>query len=101
MKAISISIRTKIWLYLNKASKLYNQRVDLIVFFLLSGIGKKSRSMFMEMDANAAKSPAIISAPQTPDIKKNSQVSPMWPPPIKTKVILTCKRSSITKRSNI
>lgn len=42
--------------------------------------------MFMEMDANAAKSPAIISAPQTPDMKKNAQVSPIWPPPIKTKV---------------
>lgn len=42
--------------------------------------------MFMEMDANAAKSPAVVSAPQTPDIKKNSQVSPIWPPPIKTKV---------------
>lgn len=52
----------------------------------LSGIGKQSRSMFMEMDANAAKTPSIVSAPQTPDIKKNSQVSPIWPPPIKTKV---------------
>ncbi|XP_037045566.1 uncharacterized protein LOC119081000 isoform X2 [Bradysia coprophila] len=65
----------------NEGNHHKHQDEDMAVFE--QGIGKKSRSMFMEMDANAAKSPSVVSAPQTPDIKKNS--SPIWPPPIKTK----------------
>ncbi|KAJ6641942.1 LIM domain-containing protein WLIM2a [Pseudolycoriella hygida] len=67
----------------NDSNHHKHQDEDMAVFE--QGIGKKSRSMFMEMDANAAKSPSITSGPQTPEIKKNSQVSPIWPPPMKTK----------------
>lgn len=55
----------------------------------------------MEMDANIAKSPSMVSAPQTPDIKKNSQVSPIWPPPIKTKVQLPWSLNNQNIVSNI
>lgn len=56
-----------------------------------TGLGKQSRSIFMEMDANASKPPVNGSQPQTPtprtpEVRKNIQVSPEWPPSQKRKV---------------
>lgn len=55
-------------------------------FFLFAGLGKQSRSLFMEMDANAARTPSHQSQPQTPtprtpEIRNRvAQVSTDWPP---------------------
>ena len=50
------------------------------MFIKIEGIGKQSRSIFMQMDANAAKSPPIgtsaptTPSPRTPDVRRNVQV---------------------------
>lgn len=52
-----------------------------VQFFV--GLGKKSRSLFMELDAKATTSPystPAASAPTTPR-RSNNQVSNVWPPP--------------------
>lgn len=55
-----------------------------------SGLGKQSRSIFLEMDAKAATSPQLTPATPTPGTPRRqiSQVSPIWPPPPKPKVYI-------------
>lgn len=57
---------------------------------LFSGLGKQSRSIFLEMDAKAATSPQLTPATPTPGTPRRqiSQVSPIWPPPPKTQVYI-------------
>lgn len=70
-----------------------------------TGLGKQSRSIFMEMDANASKPPVNGSQPQTPtprtpEVRKNIQVSPEWPPSQKRKVQIETTLTKTNKHTN-
>lgn len=61
---------------------------NLLTVSYVLGLGKQSRSIFLEMDAKAATSPQLTPVTPTPGTPRRqiSQVSPIWPPPPKTKV---------------